>query len=229
MGWQRDRNMVERQASTRGRGAKGGAGAAPSRIESRVRADSRNDQNWDPGKAATNLTFLLDAGLINSKERVAKLREYLEKTPPSRGPALPAAGARFNIEPTDVLQDTAVDRLQQNLNALIAHLDQVEFAANTQRVRIRVEKLRKPNAEDHSEKRLILIDCRIIDDPYPAHREYMHHLLAATKQGFQSTSTIGGIENGVADYFSGSFANNPRLGSPRPPGHWVRRSRLSAA
>lgn len=58
-----------------------------------------------------------------------------------------------------------------------------------------------------------MIDSRIVGDPYSVHREYMHHLLFASKPGHSWTSAISGIENGIADYFSGSFAKNPVLGT----------------
>jgi hypothetical protein len=135
----------------------------------------------DPGKAVTNLKFLLDAGLIASADRVAKLRTYLEKTPAGSGPALPAAGARFNIEQSDVLPSTAAAALQNNLNAFISYLDKVGFGTHTEPVRVRVRKLNYPNAEYHGDEKAIVIDPAIVDDPYPAHREYMHHLLGASK------------------------------------------------
>jgi hypothetical protein len=161
----------------------------------------------DPAKAVTNLKFLLDAGLIASVDRVAKLRTYLEKTP--------AAGARFNIEQSDVLPSTAAAALQSNLNAFISYLDKVGFGTHTEPVLVRVRKLNYPNAEYHGDEKAIAIDPAIVDDPYPAHREYMHHLLFTSKPGYEWTSSIGGLENGIADYFSASFSDNPRLGSPQ--------------
>ena len=43
----------------------------------------------DPDKAAGNLEFLLNAGLISDSERATKLREFLAKRVPGGGPALP--------------------------------------------------------------------------------------------------------------------------------------------
>ncbi len=45
----------------------------------------------DPDKAAENLKFLLDAGLISNPEIAAKLGTFLSKRQPGSGPTLPAA------------------------------------------------------------------------------------------------------------------------------------------
>jgi hypothetical protein len=45
----------------------------------------------DPEKAAVNLKFLLDAGLISDPDQRKQLQAFLDKTPPGRGPALPLA------------------------------------------------------------------------------------------------------------------------------------------
>jgi len=44
----------------------------------------------DPDKAANNLKFLLDAGLISNPTLTAKIRVFLAKRGPGEGPALPA-------------------------------------------------------------------------------------------------------------------------------------------
>ena len=44
----------------------------------------------DPDKAAENLKFLLDAGLISNPEIVPKLRDFLAKRKPGSGPTLPS-------------------------------------------------------------------------------------------------------------------------------------------
>lgn len=44
----------------------------------------------DPDKAAVNLGFLLDTGLITNKERRQSLAAYLAKRKPGQGPTLPA-------------------------------------------------------------------------------------------------------------------------------------------
>lgn len=167
----------------------------------------------DPEKAVVNLQFLLDAGLITSAGTVEKLRSYLANTPASRGPALPAAGTRFNIEPSETLPDAAKAALESDLRSFIAYLDKVGFPTDTERANVRVQQMRNPNAEYHGDEKTIVIDARIVGDPYPAHREYLHHLLLASKPNYRLTSAIFAIESGLADYFSGSFADNPVLGS----------------
>lgn len=47
----------------------------------------------DPDKAAENLRFLLDAGLISNVETSKKLADFLSKRKPGSGPTLPSASA----------------------------------------------------------------------------------------------------------------------------------------
>lgn len=46
----------------------------------------------DPDKAAKNLEFLLDAGLIDEPGRIERIRAFLKARKPGSGPSLPAAG-----------------------------------------------------------------------------------------------------------------------------------------
>ena len=167
----------------------------------------------DPDKAASNLEFLLDAGLIVSDDRVARLRDYLAKRRPGSGPALPVAGSRFSLEQTEALTASVAARLDADLQAFIAYLDHVGFPTPAERVRIKVERLSAPNASYDPENKLISIDDRIIGDAYTVHREYMHHLLFASKPNYEWESSIGDLENALADYFSASFTGDPVLGT----------------
>ncbi|HME10833.1 MAG TPA: PHB depolymerase family esterase [Bryobacteraceae bacterium] len=47
----------------------------------------------DPDKAAANLQFLLDVGLVSNANTAARLKESLANREPGQGPALPAAGS----------------------------------------------------------------------------------------------------------------------------------------
>ena len=47
----------------------------------------------DPEKAAVNLAFLLDAGLIADSERRAALKTFLDNRKPGEGPSIPPTGA----------------------------------------------------------------------------------------------------------------------------------------
>ena len=169
----------------------------------------------DPEKARMNLRFLLGAGLITSQEQMAKLNAYLEKTPPGSGPALPPSGALFSIGSSD-LTKAQQDALQERLDGFTAYLDKVGFSVVARRVSVQgVDFSGRPSAEYYGRASVILIDRRVIDDPFPTYKEYMHHLLGADKAEFLSESSFGTIESGVGDYFSGSFAGNPVLGTPQ--------------
>ncbi len=74
----------------------------------------------DPDKAAENLQFLLDAGLIVSDDIKVRLTEYLEKRKPGTGPALAATGSPFS--PGIVGRDDAVPVHQLPENSPIRKL-----------------------------------------------------------------------------------------------------------
>ena len=169
----------------------------------------------DPAKVAVNLRFLLDSGLLRSTGTVDRLREYLKKTPEDQLPVLPASGARFDVEPTKSLPPAKAAALETNLRNFVAYLDRIGFPADTEKVHVRIETLEPLNAQYEGDRKTIVIDPRIADDPYPARREYMHHLLFASKKGNQWISAISDIESGLADYLSGSYASDPVLGGQR--------------
>jgi spore germination cell wall hydrolase CwlJ-like protein len=55
----------------------------------------------DPEKAAVNLAFLLDAGLIADAARKAALKTFLDKRQPGEGPSIPPVGAVVPQGPPD--------------------------------------------------------------------------------------------------------------------------------
>jgi tetratricopeptide (TPR) repeat protein len=46
----------------------------------------------DPDKAATNLSFLADSGLLSDKDQVDRIHTYLKQRTPGQRPSLPASG-----------------------------------------------------------------------------------------------------------------------------------------
>ena len=55
----------------------------------------------DPDKAAENLKFLLEAGLIESQNRTAKIQRFLDSRTPGTGPNLPTLSSVRNGSPYD--------------------------------------------------------------------------------------------------------------------------------
>src|SRR6266436_2486482 len=74
----------------------------------------------EPDKAASNLKFLIDTGLISNKELVAQIQGYLSTRQPGTGPFLPAAAARYTFEQSEGLTKPAAETLEKSLNDFIA-------------------------------------------------------------------------------------------------------------
>jgi hypothetical protein len=168
----------------------------------------------DTEAAAQNLSFLLDSGLIASPELVNKLRTYLEARQPGTGPSLPAT-SRFDFEPTEVLTASLQQDLELNLTRYIEYLNKIGLlSGHEEKAKVKIDNLSPPNAFYDSGSGTLVIDSRIANDPYVAMREYGHHVLLSDWQGvFWSQETgVVGLESGLADYFAGSFLENPILG-----------------
>lgn len=78
----------------------------------------------DPEKAAVNLKFLIDTGLISNAETVAKVTNYLEERPPGDGAVLAASSASGTINDTGVTFQIAFRSLRKAIGVL---LNLVEF------------------------------------------------------------------------------------------------------
>lgn len=106
------------------------------------------------------------------------------------------------------------------------YLDRIAFSPTKQRVSVKVVKDISagsfprvfkdssagsfPNA--YYANNTIFIDHRLADDPSVPLREYNHHLLNASAGSKAWSGHYAALEFGLADYFSCSFLNNPRLG-----------------
>ena len=76
----------------------------------------------NPDKAAENLRFMLDTGLIRSAETVLRLREELSKRLPGRGPSLPS----YNYNYTTHYYDPSVDYVEYGCKATDSRCDAAE-------------------------------------------------------------------------------------------------------
>jgi hypothetical protein len=166
----------------------------------------------DAETAAKNLTFLLDTGLVSGTPRAARLREFLTHRQPGTGPALPAP-TRFSFERTEALTPSVQNELQKNLESYIAYLDTIGFPSGIRKAQVKIDTLDSPNAFYDGTTNTLVIDSRLINDIYPLLREYGHHMLMAQHPFAWSEQTqVTAIESGLADYFAGSFMNNPKVG-----------------
>jgi hypothetical protein len=162
----------------------------------------------DPERAARNLDFLLQSGLITDAKRAEQIATFLRDKPNSI-PVLPSASGRVTFEPSEGLSEGLRKTLDGALQDYIAKLDRLGFPAG-ERVKMKVEPTPNgPNAYYH--ENTIVIDPKMASDKSVPLREYSHHVLTAK---FSETweGHYAAIESGIADYLTCSHLNNPKLG-----------------
>lgn len=165
----------------------------------------------DSEKAADNLEFLLQSGLVTDESIQKKLSAYLASRTPGTGPALPSLGnSRIGFEESTPAERPLQEHLEARLNQFLNYLDRIGFPPSKRRVLVRIETKKIDNAYYDGER--IVIDKRLVDDASVALREYGHHLLASGHEKLGWTGQSAAIESGLADYFACSFLDNSKLG-----------------
>ncbi len=132
-------------------------------------------------KAAENLQFLIDTGLIRDKERVAQIGAYLKHRQPGTGPFLPAADGRYKFEKSEALTKSVATTLEKNLDDYITYLDRLGLKRDAESVSIRIEKSAEgqPAAYPYYDGHTMVIDQAIADDVDMPRHHYTHHVLEA--------------------------------------------------
>ena len=172
----------------------------------------------DPKKVADNLSFLLHSGLISSGELNRKLENYLRTTRPEDLPALPVTGTRFQFEQNGSMTRAAEAGLEADLRQFETFVQAAGLRVEPRNLRIRIAELPQVNAYYELDSQTMHIDARIAGNPYPARREFMHHVLYSLRpevkdvRPYYNRNDLADIESGLADYFSASFSNSPVLG-----------------
>ena len=165
----------------------------------------------DSDKAADNLRFLLDAGLISDTDRVARLQAFLEQRNPGAGPSLPAPGSPVQFEQTSALTGAMQSRLGGVLARYASYLKANGFVDVPENATVRIDNLDAPNAFYDSRQNAIVIDARLAGDSDVALREYTHHVLISTFRPPALRPQLMAIESGLADYFPCSFSDDPEV------------------
>lgn len=169
----------------------------------------------DPDKAAKNLEFLLQAGLISDPDRAALIKIFLANRPLGTGPALPSLDGKVLFEQSDAMTADLNRRLEKTLVDYVAYLERigvnVNDPVNVKPASVKIEPLDPPNTWYIVETNQIIIDPSFAVDPTIPIREFNHHILVGGKD-WPSSASSERLESGLADYLSCSFLNTPYLG-----------------
>lgn len=164
----------------------------------------------DNDKAASNLDFLIQSGLLTDDVVIKKLTEYLQKRTPGTGPSLPGSNSRFTLDSIENIDSATQEALQTRLNKYLIFLDEVGFPPSKLNVRVQIEA--KPINNAYYDGAKVIIDKRLASDPWVALREYTHHILGVGFENQPWTGQYAAVESGLADYFAASFLGDPRVG-----------------
>ena len=168
----------------------------------------------DPDRAAQNLKFLLDSGLISGGTTSAKLTAYLKTRQPGTGPSLPVPNANYAFDPGGGIKPEQATAMAATLDKYINRLAAIGFKTGQGQVQISVV----PHKEGsevywnayYAGASGIKIDEMLSDDPDVVLREYTHHIL------MENTDDMGqellAVESGIADYLVASFQGRPDIG-----------------
>jgi hypothetical protein len=166
----------------------------------------------EPDKAAGNLKFLVETGLIANADRAAQIRRYLSMREPGTGPFLPAADGRYKFEQSEGLTKPLADTLEKSLNDFIAYLDRLGVTREAETVSIKIVK-----GDDAlypyyvPATKAIVINQLIAGDVDVPRRAYTHHVLTAVL-GEAIGVNAQALEYGLAWYLPCSFADRPIYG-----------------
>ena len=163
----------------------------------------------DPERAASNLEFLFQSGLISDQMLSSNIKAFLDKRQPGTGPSLPSPFGRLVFEKSELLTEPLKQRLQDTFTRYIDYLNRIGFPMPSATVTVSIETMDGPNAFYRNNR--IVIDARIAEDLSIALRMYTHHILT-TGENRSAFGRLAALESGLADYFACSFLNNPNLG-----------------
>lgn len=172
----------------------------------------------DPEKAATNLAFLVETGLIANPDLVAQVRSYLAARKSGAGPSLPAAapstsGDRYEFRPTASLTTSVVSALESSLHDYAAFLDSLGFPKTKDKIKIVIEDIGDLQAHYDKPNRTIEIDTPIAGDIDIPRFIFTDSIISESNTevnvGYDGLS----IEYAISFYFPCSFANRPTLAS----------------
>ena len=154
----------------------------------------------EPDKAASNLKFLIDTGLMSNNERVAQIQGYLSTRQPGTGPFLPAANARYTFEPSEGLSKPVAETLEKSLNDFIAYMDRLGLKREAEKVSIDIVKGDDAMYPYYDrEKKALVINQLIVGDPDVPRRAYSFHVLNAGS-GKASGPNFNALVSGLAWY-----------------------------
>jgi len=177
----------------------------------------------DPEKAAVNLRFLIDAGLVSEPKRVAQLNTYLSTRQAGAGVALPTPG-RFAFATHGSASEDVQKDLAQSLNAFQTHLHAIGFR-HTPDVQVKIHDEAELNAFFSPRNRTIEVHPLLTSTPEIVLVEYAGAVLWGERapDSVESPDDPDGVVDaidhflglfiGVREYVVASYLGDPLIGA----------------
>jgi hypothetical protein len=170
----------------------------------------------DPEKAAINLAFLLETGLIETPTVVTQVRTYLAARKSGAGPSLPAAtpptSAGYEFSPTASLTASVATALETSLHDYVVFLSSIGFPIEKTNVKIAVKNLGDTLAHYYPSSNVIEIYTPVASDIDVPRFILTDSIIEKYSMGaFTGNYAARSIEYGLAFYLPCSFANRPTL------------------
>jgi hypothetical protein len=175
----------------------------------------------DPEKAATNLRFLVDAGLVSEPKRVEQIHTYLANRQAGGGIALPTPG-RFAFAKDPAASEDVQKDLAQSLNAFQAHLHAIGFK-HTPSLEVKIHDEAELNAFFSPQQRAIEVHPLLTSTSEIVLVEYAGAVLWGERApdifednpsgGRDAADRFLGLFFGVREYVVASYRGDPQIGA----------------
>jgi hypothetical protein len=174
-------------------------------------------ETGDAQKAAENISFLIDAGIITEYDRKRLLRAIKQHNPvlPSQGPET------FEPTPSGFQLSTLIPapirgELTKSYSSFRSYLEGIGFSfpAHEPKITTNVPPDQKNNAYYMVNERTIYVDASLTDDSDVLRREYGHYALDALT-GYRLSvfsRSANAIGSGTVDYYACSWKGDPIFG-----------------
>jgi hypothetical protein len=169
----------------------------------------------DTEKAAINLQFLVDTGLVTTPDLSSRLQSYLSRRKAGAGPSLPSPANHLNFAPSPGVASAVHQLVEDNLNKFISYLANLGFPDVRDTVTILINDGEDTQISFTKDERsggsLISIDQNVCLDVDLPRMVTAYAILEYNKKG-----GVWGhpylIEGALVDYFAASLEDRPALG-----------------
>jgi hypothetical protein len=167
----------------------------------------------NPDRAAVNLAFLLQTGLIASEDRRKSLATYLANRQAGEGATLPTPASTEDIYIKGFSsKDQAA--ITKQLRDFRSYLQSLGYNPPAKSLQVEFDPTEAANAHYSREGHKIVIGPDLINMPDVLFREYSQGVLDEVNPSYLTSAgwKVDALGSGLADYFPCSYLGDPKFG-----------------